>query len=369
MQTPHWRTGELLIAPYARRPADPETWVTMDCPALVTAEVWEAVQVRLVENKAKKGGNPMRVRMLAGRLLCPYCGGSLVAGSKRRRNRQGIVVDAPQRYYCGRYMKTVQKTGQGECEAIGYFCEDVEAAVVAAILDAAQRPHALAEALRAYRAKLPAEAPALDARQEMKRLDAALSELAANDLLAVQAQMAGMKSGASPDAYAAVFADLAAQRKDLEDRRGILARQVRAETEGNKPNAAAETLPKEQMKQQALEDIVRVLSSPALLGSVKRDALAHLIEDVTPRRDTRPREDMETTVRFVPGALDAEGFDAGETVQSIKLGSLKTRALFSIISAESWAAIGEIRLMPPPPKKLEYDPTAPPTCPNKIGCG
>ena len=84
------------------------------------------------------------------------------------------------------------------------------------------------------------------------------------------------------------------------------------------------------MERQALEDIVRVLASPALLGSVKRDALAHLIESVTPRRDTRPREEMETTVRFISGVLNA-----GDTMHTIRLGSLRTRALFSVISALS----------------------------------
>ena len=66
-------------------------------------------------------------------------------------------------------------------------------------------------------------------------------------------------------------------------------------------------MPKEQVEQQALEDIVRVLASPTLIGSVKRDAIAHMIEDVTPRRDSRPREDMVTTVRFVPERLMQKG--------------------------------------------------------------
>ena len=370
MQTPHWRTGELMTAPNARRPADPETWVMMDCPALVTADVWDAVQARLAANKAKKGGNPARVRMLAGRILCPYCGGTLGAGSKTRRSRQGVLGAAPQRYICLRYMKTVQQTGSGECEAIGYACEDVEAAVIAAILDAAKRPHALAEALRAYRAKLPAQAPAPDARQEMKRLDKALSDLAEKQAATVQAQISGIMQGAPADAYAAAFADLAAQRKDLEDRRGLLSRQLRAEQPRKAQGKEIDALPEEQhIEQQALVDIVRVLASPTLLGSVKRDALAWLIEDVTPRRDTRPREDMVTAVRFVPGALNAEGLDMGETMQSIKLGSLSTRALFSVTSALSWAASGAIRLRLPPPNRVEVGVLTAAICPNKIGWG
>ena len=430
LQKQHWLTGELLKEPRFRRKADPETWVTMNCPALVSADVWEEVQARLVENKAKKGGNPLRVRMLAGRIVCPHCGGTLVAGSKTRRTRQGGLGPAPQRYICGRYMSSLQKTGQAQCQPTSYLCEDVEAATIAAILDAAHRPEALAAALAAYQKKLPAETPAPEARRELARLDKALEALAGEQAATVQAQISGIMQGAPVDAYAAAFADLAARRKTIEGQRSLLMRQLKNKpgsdqssrdqssnqtsrdetgqiTRANVPAKQADSRSKkssqatqspqakQSLQQQALADVARVLSSPVLLGNVKRDALAHLIESVMPRRDTQPREEMEVMVHFVPGvflpdvfapdvlvpgvlntggsqkpkesssdAPGTKGLEDGpgsevedgtgsevengpegegelvETLQSIRLGSLRTRALFSSIRASSWAASG-----------------------------
>ena len=54
----HWRTGEPLRETRRRRKADPSTWITMECPALVSEEVWDAVQVRLSGEQGQKGRQP-----------------------------------------------------------------------------------------------------------------------------------------------------------------------------------------------------------------------------------------------------------------------------------------------------------------------
>ena len=77
----HERTGQPLISAKCMRPADPETWITWDVPAVVTEDVWERVSVRLTQNKSLRGGNPARVRMLAGARLL---------SALRRRN--GMLV-------------------------------------------------------------------------------------------------------------------------------------------------------------------------------------------------------------------------------------------------------------------------------------
>ena len=76
------------------------------------------------------------------------------------------------------------------------------------------------EALAAYATPEAPHAGPDALRRELRDLDAALTELNAQETASIQAQIAGIRAGASPDAYAAVFADLAARRKDLEDRRG-----------------------------------------------------------------------------------------------------------------------------------------------------
>ena len=363
----HWRTGEPLKEPRRRSKADPSTWITMDCPAIVTEEVWDAVQIRLTQNKAQKGGNPARVRMLAGRIFCPFCGQSLICGGGARRNRQGKIIAQPQRYSCGRYLKTVEGRGSGDCQPTGYLVADVEHSVIAAVLDAAQRPEALADALAAYTEVLPAEDGTEAARLELAAVGRALKTLEKEEAATVQAQIQGIMQGAPADAYAAAFADLAGRRKDMEDRRGALSRRVRA-TPGKK--AAGTDYAGIPLDRQALSDTVLVLTSEEVSGQVKRDALAFLIEGVVPRRTAgdnphRNADNIETEVRFLPGLF------ASDTLHTSRLGSDSTRALFSAMSALSWAASGKICVSGPPPvKPLPLTPANwPASCPNKIGCG
>ncbi len=353
----HWRTGEPLKEPRRRTVADPDTWITMDCPALVSEDVWDAVQTRLVENKAKKGGNPQRVRMLAGRIFCPHCGQGLVCGSSRGRSRRGEKVDKPQRYCCSAYMKSVQKTGTPVCEPTGYYVQDVEASVTLALLDACQRPAAVREAIRVYAKPDPgAPGSAEQSRRELTAIDKALTALGGEEAATVQGQIAGIQAGASPTAYAGAFADIAARRKDLEDRRGSLSRRIHSERSQGKSVPA---LPTQALEQRAWKDAARVLSSPDVPGHVKRDALACLVESAVPSRaEGSPRTEMVTTVRFLPGVLEDEGEEGAETLQTIRLGSDSILALFSVMSALSWAANGRMRLRLPPPSGFPL--TAPP---------
>jgi hypothetical protein len=59
-------------------------------------------------------------------------------------------------------------------------------------------------------------------RKEPARLDKALEELKLEETMAVRAQMAGIKAGASVDVCNEVFAGIAASRKDNERERGLV---------------------------------------------------------------------------------------------------------------------------------------------------
>ena len=61
---------------------------------------------------------------------------------------------------------------------------------------------------------------AAEVAAELRRVDSALNKLRTDEMNVIQAQIAGIRSGASPSAYAEVFADIVAERKDIEDRRG-----------------------------------------------------------------------------------------------------------------------------------------------------
>jgi hypothetical protein len=70
----------------------------------------------------------------------------------------------------------------------------------------------VAAALHAYRDAGMEETPDRNLGGELKHVDIALARLKTEEVAAIQAQIAGIRAGASADAYASVFADIAARR-------------------------------------------------------------------------------------------------------------------------------------------------------------
>lgn len=111
-------------------------------------------------------------------------------------------------------------------------------------------------------------------RRELHALDAA-ERLKAEEVAAIQAQIAGIRAGASADAYAEVFADIASRRKDLEKRRGLLSASL-----GNTKASGNSTRPSGALAAQALKDADQVLSDPDISGFEKRNLIGIVVEKV-----------------------------------------------------------------------------------------
>ena len=301
-------TGKPLTSTSACWLAPEENWIPLDAPALVSEDVWAGVQRRLAENKAKQGGNARRVRLLSGRVICPDCGGRMectCTGGAR-----GAWSAA---YVCRTHAQARRTEGRAVCAGTRYPVPVMEEAAIAAMLDACTRPDMIAAALAEYARAQAEPAASADPRKELAALDKALAELAQEDLLAVQAQIAGMKVGASPDAYAAVFADLAARRKDLEDRRGVLKGLLgrSAGTAGAKGGEAKQ----EEVQRLALEDARLVLTSPLVPADQKRRILGTMVDHVIPR-PAEGGQPASTDVYWIQGFFDT-GEDDGETLQNM----------------------------------------------------
>lgn len=138
------------------------------------------------------------------------------------------------------------------------------------------RPGAVAAALAAYRET--ATGGPVAAAEELARVESGLRALEARQQAAVTAQIAGITAGAAPNAYDAVFAELAKQRVALEGRRAELARpprrqQAAGQTAGGRDWAAI------------LTDARRVLGSPDVSGEDKRNLLSTVVDRVYPRPD------------------------------------------------------------------------------------
>jgi len=318
-------TGLPLTSTAYTHPADPATWITWPVPPLVTEEIWEAVQSRLLENKAKKGGNPRRVRMLAGRIFCPQCGNGLQVVVAD--NRPGFERKA--KYMCGKHFHSMQSQARGACLPTRYSVPVVEDAVIRALQDATRRQEVVFRALAAYAEELPAEADTAP-KADATRITQEIAVLEKKQAATVQAQITGIMAGADPAAYNAVFADIAAKRADWEAQKAALdshpAQAVRKMTSLKSARQEPPDLTA------ILSDLERVLTSPDIPGAEKRDALGLVIGRVFPilaaeavpgkRAKNGAARHGGARVEFLPGLFcDAFGPPPGtspETIQRLR---------------------------------------------------
>lgn len=293
---PNALTGRPLTTMVTRQRVSEKDWVSLSAPALVSEEVWDAVQARFGVMSARYGGNPKQTRMLSGLAECPYCDGPAIT---RYQTANGKAY----RYLvCSASRKARWRGLDPICQSNVYSMGLVEDATVTAVREAYSRPESIAEAIAVYhRRQKQTSTPTDDAALEMASITGALGQVEQDEAAAVQAQIAGMRAGASPHAYAAVFADLAARRKDLEDRRAVLARQTA-------PGRVAKTPPKDmESTRSALEDAWRVLTDEAVPGATKRRLLGTIVQRVVCQKEG-------ARVVFVPG-LFGEG-DEADPVES-----------------------------------------------------
>lgn len=290
----HRLTGDPIKSVEVRYLAPESEWLTLEAPALVSEELWQSVQDRIERMKDAHRGSNKQLRMLSGLTYCPECG-------CRTKIRYQSANDKRYEYLrCGAY-DNARSRPERPCNGTVYPLRSVEDAVKQAISEAIAHPEAISAALNAYQ---ETRKPGGDAREEMRSLDRALEQLRSNEAAAVQGQIAGIRAGASPDAYSAVFADIAVQRKDLENRRGELSRQIaRAQGEQSEPSTAS-------VAEISLVDTLDVLNSEVIAGAEKHDLVMHVVERVICRKGG-------AEIVFVPGLFGENEPGSGNGGKSI----------------------------------------------------
>lgn len=314
--SPHPLTGKPMTGKRITTPADPSTWITWPVPALVPSALWERVQAKFGENRSKQGGNPRRVRMLAGRIFCPVCDAPLHVMHTPKR-----IASQQNSYVCAEYRKRSADPNAPGCLPTLYPVSVIEEAALGAMLDAAARPWVVAEAQAVYRQKAleeqkQAENGVLgDLGDGFKQIENALLALERRQAAAVEAQIAGVMAGADPAAYGAVFGDIAEKRLALEVRHAELQSREAAGPVSPAPAARkANPATEDKTTAELLEDMARVLRSNLVTDAKKREIIGTVIAAVRPLREGKAYQregGWGAEVEFLPGALE----DAGEAVQ------------------------------------------------------
>jgi hypothetical protein len=169
-------------------------------------------------------------------------------------------------------------------------------AAVEAIADALRRPEVVAVAIQVGLETSVGPDAASAAAKELRAIDRVLRTLRSDEAAAVQGQIAGIRAGASPDAYADVFAEIAAKRKDMEQRGGTLKRILRA----NADPAGGTTAKLSEVYQMMFEDTLRVLTTESVSGATKRAAVGIVIDKVVCNK-------QGGDVYFIPGIFGESG--------------------------------------------------------------
>ena len=323
---PHPINGIPITKPYALRAASPEKWIILSAPALISEEVWDAVQIRLNENRARQGGNPRRMRMLSGRVHCPHCEAKAIINASMCRGKLYHY------YICREYQVAAGQFGIRKCVGDVYPIDAMEQDTVQALLAASEKPEAIAAAVAAYRLVQPDGAEAVaEMRRELAALDAAIKCLADEEAATVQAQIAGLMAGASAGAYAEAFAAIAARWKDMQDRRGVLSQSI-TRVSGAKPQGQRA----EDLKPTILADVLEALTSQELEGVEKRNLVGRVVDKVICHKDG-------AEVVFAPGVF---GTDVQDTLQMALTASSKRVGQRSILPRRPsaiWPSSGRVR--------------------------
>ena len=289
LQQVHKLNGRPITRPEMRVARPQDEWVALSAPPLVTVDVWQSAQERMAQMRTFQGGNLRRTHMLSGKVFCPHCGAQAVI---KHQKANGVTY----RYYlCGAQRRSRVLGPERPCTGDLYPIHETERAALAALEKVLTCPESVAEALAVHREghgdlKLTPD----EVRRRLRELDAALLHLKGEEQSAVQAQLAGVRAGVSPEAYAAVFADIAARRKELNGKRGALP---------GPPSAGSARRPKAgkagegEVMAGMLKAALAVLSDPAVPGSEKRSALAPIVERVICQKGG-------ADVVFAPGLFD-----------------------------------------------------------------
>ena len=172
------------------RPVSENQWVKLISPAIVSAELWETVQVRLAEGKATTSGNPNRKHMLSSLIRCPICGRRML-GKRRDSLRRDTKTPCPRNdhyYHCQEQM-ACQNPGKVVCNPKRYNGREAERAVVTGIQTIVRDPGLVDTALAAYRLQ---EGVSLS-KKTCVRLHKELDDLDRNEQATAQAHVQALK--------------------------------------------------------------------------------------------------------------------------------------------------------------------------------
>lgn len=325
----HTQTEDRLKAGY-KTPryswsADPADWVPLSAPAIVSPEMWNAVQEAMCTNQAAQGGNPKRRYLLSGIVRCHLCearctgmmttsGRKPKNGAKRhttmhyrcqwaqqRRNASGDNCPGP--HYHGATLEKIAAeclnfliTEADTMRAAVARWEECERARIAAAAAAASAGAGAADTA----AKTPQSKE--DTAAEVLRLRKEIEALEARQRAIIEAQVAGIQAGADPRFYNDILIGVVAEHKEATDALQAILSPSRDAQEVEVQRAA------QKAEERALRGAAEVLAAGVTGAAVPLAAVLQMMlaDDAAPA-ELRQGAVARVIERIVPVSVKPEG--------------------------------------------------------------
>ncbi|HEY0076116.1 MAG TPA: recombinase family protein [Abditibacteriaceae bacterium] len=188
-----------------------EEWILIDCPAIISKDLWEQCKRNRKENKERLSARPTRRLMFTGLLRCPKCHRAM-AGRERKPPYHT-------HYRCKESNPASNSAGM-QCWKKCLNASWLEPLLLGAVKEVIRQPEAVTAAYAAYQAARSSQY----SEAECQRFKAELSDLTHEEIATAQAQVAGIRAGANPAVYEALLRDLALKRTALQTRLDELAK-------------------------------------------------------------------------------------------------------------------------------------------------
>ena len=199
---------------YSLRETPPDRWTLIDAPALVEEPTWDRCQEILrssaTEKKARHGGTPLKMYMLASLTRCVKCGNRTYAK----------VTGGIARYIC--------RDPYCDKKTPGYYLNNrmdrVEGLTVQALLYLVQYPDVVPETIRAYHDEKRGRHEGRDTdTMAVASLQAGLERVNARERKVADAQVDAMLKGRDTAVYERMLNQINGERRELASRLADLA--------------------------------------------------------------------------------------------------------------------------------------------------
>ncbi|MBV9865649.1 MAG: recombinase family protein [Abitibacteriaceae bacterium] len=243
-------------------PVPEAEWIRIDCPAIVSKEVWESCKRNREENRARLSTRPTYRLILTGLLRCPKC--------KRVMTGRAWSKNSVSHYKCKEASPSTNSIGKA-CWNKHINVKRVEPVILDTVKAVIRHPAAIEVAYQTYYDSLNNQFK----EQEYQALKRELTDLNREEIATAKAQVQGVAVGANTAVYETLLREIALKRTRLE---GQLAAydKVKGEPQSAKDRAS--------LIQQMLEDVELVLdvSNTTITANQKNHVLSKIIDCIYP---------------------------------------------------------------------------------------